>query len=304
MEKFEKTRHNELPTIRIYDDHIYSQKWLCKNDLFKEYSTPPWEWDKNLNIQINNENVKILFESAVETLIVFESEPLQKQIFEWLADNNLKSPEYWEKLVPPIRKKLQSVSITLIKEGLVELEQWVNEYNSNYVDDMMLSANLAYFGYDIDKFPEGDLWPNPLFDNLLKKYENDLNQDDLLILIKSLFNGNEEFMDCKATFTAINLLLKNQNQEIETIIIDLILKGLEGYEPGHRYYELSLLDRLIDKIFPTFSIESIIKLLQNAHPDNLMKDGDNFISLAYKALEKGPDGGQKQILEELIGKYS
>lgn len=303
MEKLKKTLWNEFPAIRILDDYESCQEWLCMSDWFKDYKEPKWEWGKNPEFNINNEKVKIFFESSIETYIIFESESLQNEIYHWLEENDIESVEYWEKLTPVILEKLQSDDITAIKEGILELKNWVEAYNSHYVDDSLNNVDLSLFGYDEEEFPEGDLWPNPLFDNLLEKHEAGLNQNDLINLIQALFNGNEEFMDCKATFTAINLLLKKQTLEIENLIIEAILKGLEGYEAGHRYFEFSLLDRLIDDIFPTFSTESIIHLLQNLHPDNLRKNGDNFISLAYIVLENNPNQEQRKILEDLIKKY-
>ena len=308
MDKYKKVIHNNQPAIRFYDNHAYCQRFLCRNDLFKPYLQPKWEWDMHPNLNINGENVNIVFESAVETYILFESEDLQKQIYDWIQNNDLGAPDYWKKLAGPILNKLKSDNILLIKEGLSDLKQWVDNYNKEYVDDSKDSVDLTIFEYDFDNWEEGDLWSNSLFDRLLEKHKDKLNEVDLLNLIGALFNKNEEYADCKATYIAMNYLLEKRTHTIEFSIVEATLHALNGHEPGHRFFERSLLDRLVDDIFPTFSVDSILKLLEGSHPDNIRGEhygghGDNFISLAHIAMNNKPNEQQRKRLTELIKRF-
>ena len=309
MKKFEKTIYKEHPTIRLYGNHTFCQRFLCRSDWFKDYYQPKWDWDTNPSFNISGEKVNIIFESSCETYIVFESEIFQKLVFDWIQENNFESPEYWKKLAQPILSKLKSESILLIKEGILELKEWVNSYNQEYVDDSKCSADLATFEFDYNDWEEGDLWPNPLFDQLLEKYKNELDETDLFNLINALFNENEEYADCKATYTAINYLLEKRTDTVELSIVKAILVALKWHEPGHRYFERSLLDRLVDDIFPAFSTDSIITLLEGSHPDNIRGEhygghGDNFISLAHISFKRKISNQQREKLTSLIEKYT
>ncbi|GAB1858679.1 hypothetical protein MHTCC0001_35190 [Flavobacteriaceae bacterium MHTCC 0001] len=309
MKKFKKTIYKKYPAIRLYGNHTFCQRFLCRSNWFKNYYEPKWEWNKHQNLNINGEKVSIIFESSLETYIVFESENFQNQVFDWIQENNFESPLYWKKLAHPILNKLKSNKIFLIKEGLSEFKDWVNNYNQEYVDNLKYNVDLSIFEYNIDDFEEGNLWTNHLFDQLLEKYKDNLNEVDLKNLITALFNPNEEYLDCRATYTAINYLLEKRTNEIEDFIIEATLNALEGYEPGHRYFEQSLLDKLVDEIFPTFSPSPIIKLLDNAHPDNIRGKhyggyGDNFISLAHISLKKKINNQQRKKLTDLIKKYT
>jgi len=309
VEKFEKTIYKEYPAIRLYDNHTFCQRYLCRSDWFKDYHEPKWEWNKTQNLNIDGEKVNIIFESSLETYIKFESENLQKQVFDWIQDNNFESPGYWKKLALPIFNKLKSNKILLIKEGFSELKNWVNNYNQESVNRIRNNVDLSVFEYNIDNFKEGDLWSNHVFDELLEKYKDDLDEADLKNLITALFNPNEKYQDCRATYTAINYLLEKKTNEIEDYIVTATIKALEGYEPGHRYFEQSLLDRLVDGILPTFSPNSIIKLLENVHPDNIRGEhygghGDNFISLAHSSLKKKINNQQRKKLTDVIKKYT
>ena len=219
-------------------------------------------------------------------------------------------PEYWKRAAQPILEKLNSNQLLSIKEGLLEFKNWVYNYNQTYVANSLCSADLSIFGYHYENWEnEGDLWPNPLFDNLLITHKKSLDTIDLKNLIQALFNQNEDYQDCKATYTAMQCLLANKNEAIEYFLVDTMLYALEAYEPGHRYFEKTLLDRLVDDILPRFSIPPIIKLLQNAHPDNIRGQhygghGDDFISLAHKALKSSPTKEEQNILESLVNKYS
>ncbi len=304
MEDLKKTTIESLPAILIDKIYIKSKKLLCKSKWFEPFKELDWGGDGYLNLSIENENVKIFATENYETHLIFQSIDLRDKVYDWIVDNDVESPKYWKKIAQPIKEKLESDNIELIKEGIIDLKNWVKGYEKEHVDNSMNSADLSVFGYDYENWEEGDLWPNPLFDTILEKYKEELSQEDLLNLIEALHNKNEEFADTEAVYTAINYLLENRTPEIELLIVNKISEALKWHEPGHRFYELSLLDRLIDEIFPTFSVQPIIELLENAHEDNLRsEEGDDFVSLAYVALDKSPDEEQAEILKEFIEEY-
>lgn len=49
---------------------------------------------------------------------------------------------------------------------------------------------------------------------ILEKYGYELGDEYLFDLINSLFNRSEEYMDCKATYTSVQILLENTSFEI------------------------------------------------------------------------------------------
>lgn len=303
-------KHENSPSIKLVEEYDLIQGILCEIDLFKQFKNEDWELGQDYLLTINNEEIKIVFDAILETYIIFNNESTCEHVFELLQNIDTEtSDNKWKESSTKILEKLKADNITLIKEGIHELKHWVTDYNNQYVDNSLNSANLSLFGYDQDNWEEGNLWPNLLFDNLLEKHKNELNSGDLLCLIQALFNKNEDYMDCKATYISINYLLENRTPEIEGSIVRATINALEGYDPGHRYYERSLLDRLVDDIFPAFSPDTIIELLQNLHPDNIKGEyygghGDNFISLAHVALGKNISTEQKGILEELIQKHT
>lgn len=308
MELIDKTTHEGQPTIEISENHSFCQQWLTQSPWFSPFTTPAWEWSAPLSLTIEAQQVVLQFESPFSTLLIFEQAALRDEVFTWLSENDLSSPEYWEEKAQPILAQLQSGDLPSIQQGLAALKNWVTAYNDTSVDDSRHQVDLSIFGYEEDLYEEGDLWPNPLFDELLTQHQHALLEEDLFHVIASLFNKNEEYADCKATYTAITLLLKNPSPAIETRLVELTLDALEGHEPGHRSYEQGLLDRLVDDIFPTFSATALVKLLTNLEPDNLYGEhyggqGDNFIGLAPIALEKNPTEEEKAALEGLIEQY-
>lgn len=307
MDFFLKEHKNSL-SIKIVEENELVQRKLCKSALFEPFKNDNWDLDQeSLILQVNNEEIKVVFDTIFETYLVFKSESLRELVFQSLQNLETLDNE-WQVASLNILEKLNADNIIIIKEGIQELAHWVNDYNSQYVDHSMNSADLSLFGYDEDNWEEGNLWPNPLFDSILENYKEELNTQDLLHLIQALFNKNEDYSDCEATHTAIMFLLEKRTPEIELSIIATIINALEGHEPGHRYFEQSLLDRLVDNILPTFSTVAIIELLSNLHFDNLYHHhiggcGDNFISLAHVALKRENEPKQKDILVNLIEKY-
>ncbi len=293
--------------IKIVEEFDKVPEILQKSSYLSQIKDLNWDFGQSdLILTVENEEVKFIIDSVLETYIIISNEDLFNRIFESIQ--NLKEGDsdlLWEESAHEIIALLQSNDLFSIKKGLKDLNRWVNDYNDQYVNDTMNSANLSLFGYDEEGF---DLMENPLFDNLLEKYKNELSEQDLLHLLGSLLNRNEEYINCKATYTCIQYLLENPSLEVEQSIVKATVHAMDGHEPGHRSYENGLMDKLVDEVFPSFSVTPILTLLENIHADNLFNHhmggrGDNFISLAYIALDKGPNPDQEKRLKNLIHKY-
>jgi len=261
------------------------------------------EHGERVELMYQGEKFNIQFESCIKFIFTFQSESTLDKVYEILINSDPETKEYWSRQVDHIMAKLNSQELRSIRDGISELSQWVDGYNRFYVESTMGDADLSLFGYDVDNLGDecNDLWSNPLFDDILEKYGIELGTETLFDLIYALFMPNEDYMDCKATFTAINILLQNRNPEIEARLVDACIRGLSGYEPCHRCYENSFLDRLIKDILPTFNTAAIIKLLLWASDDLLdFRPGDELVLLIIPALEKTHNNEQEVEIVTII----
>jgi hypothetical protein len=100
-------------------------------------------------------------------------------------------------------------------------------------------------------------------------------------------------------------LIDRKDAAGQTEVAKIYFKSTCYYDGGHRYWEDTIQDQLIDTYFPQFQTEGLVALLSTDQMDFLSRSGDNMESFFLPAF-KGASTASKEVvakLEKVFSKY-
>ncbi len=138
----------------------------------------------------------------------------------------------------------------------------------------------------------------PDLEGVLKRHIEKLDEGVLLHLsrlgLHSLFDNYNIVLMCAEE------LIRRRHIEAQHGFMDIVIAAREEYDPGHRDFENTVLDQLIDTLLARFELEPLIHLLSGLDYDVLSTDGsDGFAVLFEAAFEKLQDTPPPALLESL-----
>ncbi|MDH5180370.1 MAG: hypothetical protein OEY07_11935, partial [Gammaproteobacteria bacterium] len=138
----------------------------------------------------------------------------------------------------------------------------------------------------------------PALDTALTKNIKALDEASLLHLCKiglhSLFDNYGFVVIC------VRELIRRKHVDAQNAFVDIVIAARDEYDPGHRCFEKTVLDQLIDTLLGQFCATALIRLLHGLDYSVLSTDGaDGFAELFPTAFAKLKDEPVEMLLQAI-----
>lgn len=180
-----------------------------------------------------------------------------------------------------IKKLLQSEVLEEVKNGLNQLALYVELTSRDHEN-----TTYDFFGLNKKELSETRLIAIGELDSLLMKFEKEIDTASLIKIIQTTLNHTIQD-NFKATVRAIQILIDRNDIAGQNAVIEIFKKACEYYDPGHRYWEATVQDILIEDLFPAFEGEPLANLLlwcDGGYLDSVY--GDGMEAIFKPAFEK------------------
>ncbi len=168
-------------------------------------------------------------------------------------------------------------------------------------EDMPL---YSYFGVNPRKYTETSIVPLREFDAIIQNMMATLSHD-IFEKIWSIFLP-DMYHNFQIILSTIKEVIARKDEELQILFVQQFLRAMKHYDGGHRYWEKTVQDQLIDTYFGKFETEPLYLLLEKADDDCLTGNGgdgmDTLFAPAFKKMKKASPEIQKK-LEKLFLKY-
>lgn len=202
------------------------------------------------------------------------------------------------KALPPIQQVISELSSTRFEVFYKSLENL-----SLYVERNYQRGKNPLAGYFAVKTTQPEPTRLPYLEDGFLLFLNHFTTDQLLQLIKLTLKdvGDDNF---QITIFALKELVHRGDENAELEFLKIFTAACKYYDPGHRYWETSVLDQIYDEILPSFGSKAIVQFLKSANTDVLNRNGgDGADSLFAIGFKKSRETNLTQNLLDLFFKY-
>ncbi|XDD44741.1 leucine-rich repeat domain-containing protein (plasmid) [Leptospira sp. WS60.C2] len=236
--------------------------------------------------------------------VVFQHPNLKKLNANSEVSENWKRRDELKTLPPPdkIKLKMGSSLLSEVKEGIAEFFQYIDLNSTRDVN-----AIYNFFNLNQDDFEETEIIEIEELKSLINRHGTQLDTESLLNLIRSTFR--DVYENFQTTLDVIQILIDRKDVIGQNEVVEQFKYACEFYDPGHRYWEDTVQDQLLDQLFPEFEGEPLVNLLLWCSLDNLMNDmgldGMDFLySTAFDKVSSRPELADKlfEHFNNYIGK--
>ena len=168
-------------------------------------------------------------------------------------------------------------------------------------EDMPL---YSYFGVNPRKYTETSVVPLREFDAIIQNMMAGLSHDTFE-KIWSIFLP-DMYHNFQIILNTVKEIIARKDEELQILFVQQFLRAMKHYDGGHRYWEKTVQDQLIDTYFGKFEAEPLYLLLEKADDDCLTGNGgdgmDTLFAPAFKKMKKASPEIQKKM-ERLFSSY-
>lgn len=141
--------------------------------------------------------------------------------------------------------------------------------NDDVLPDSIRKSIGNFFPYEGD--PLEEVVSIPLLDTLIITYGEHLSLYSINAILRIFFAS---IID---SYTVVGFIvtqsIRKKNVEVQHAIGTQFIKSMEYYDAGHRLYDDTLQDQLIDTFFEQFECEPLVFILKNTSQDTIQLDG-------------------------------
>ena len=157
-------------------------------------------------------------------------------------------------------------------------------------------AITTFFGIEYDE--SDNPTEVPFLDDIMEQYGEELPAQSLVDLFVISFY--EMYANYQVSLDAVGEINRRGDTAAQKQIADAFMKAGEYYDAGHRAYDDTVQDQLIDEYFPDFTDEALIYLLEAYSMEYLEEEGmDDLFTVL---LERNPSDDIKQRLQKCLDK--
>ena len=191
--------------------------------------------------------------------------------------------------VDDIISQLESDNLSQFEEAILQL--------SKHVEANFSSNNNPLAGYFGIRPEMTEMTPIKVLDTAIEKHLKNISEDSLVTIFGMTFK-NVGYDNYNAALLVLGEIIARKNSTTQEQIIEKFLKACENYSAGHRFYENTVHDILLDDLFAQFTSEALYKLLKGLKSDMLsVQDGDNMATLFVPAFQNTKD---EKLQEKLL----
>jgi hypothetical protein len=174
------------------------------------------------------------------------------------------------------------------EQATLHLSQHVK---ANY--ENMENPLAGFFGIQSD---HGEITEIEILDTAILKHLKNLSNKTLVTIFATAFKS--VYDNYNATVLVLNEIIARKDIATQQQIIEKFYEAFGYYDGGHRYWDSTVYDKLIDTIFVQFTSEALYLLLKHFSTDMLHTEGgDKIETLFVPALHNTKD---KIVYEKLL----
>lgn len=143
-------------------------------------------------------------------------------------------------------------------------------------EDMPL---YSYFGVNPRKYTETSIVPLREFDAIIQNMMPILSHDTFE-KIWSIFLP-DMYHNFRIILSTVKEIIARKDGELQILFVQQFLKAMKYYDGGHRYWEKTVQDQLIDTYFGKFEAEPLYLLLEKVDEDCLNSNGGDGMDTLF-----------------------
>jgi Leucine-rich repeat (LRR) protein len=199
-----------------------------------------------------------------------------------------------------IKQALAAEVLEQVIWGLSQLAAWISVHRVAAQEPNPL---FDCFGLEPDAAETTVVIKLKLLDRAFSRVAAQLSSAALLELVAATFA--EQADNFKITLLIVDELIRRQDEAAQAAFIELLQRACQHYDAGHRYYEDTVYDQLIESYLPQFQPMPLAKLLLALNADYWGADGLGALlgPALVGDLPKSTEQALLNKLSEMIEKY-
>lgn len=197
--------------------------------------------------------------------------------------------------VEDINRGLESTDLTFAETNLNTFATWVALHSSSEGNAAFAFSNVNRRKHDAEVCV-----PIESVSRALDHFGRDLSSATLVAVVGALFRSTYD--NFEPAVAAIEVLIARKDVAAQSEVVAIFEKACEFYDTGHRFYSDTVHDQLLERLFPAFESEPLLRLLSWCSEPYLSQEGgmDGMDLLFSKAFQRATD---PRIASELFAVF-